>query len=243
VPNEYFRPDFTAQWSAEWGLRQDSSYRAYVEAAKRRTTTANGIFSAKLHWYQFTWLCRQIRMQDNAGKEQSTPESLAGWFPGLRYVFLWRRDTARQAISYYRAATTQLWFVTSLARGEMLAEEIEFQQIRWFEDILLEHRAGWQDYFARSEIIPLEVAYEDLAGGCQTAVRRILSFLGAAGSQQVTLGPPTLRRQADGDTEVILQKYLSMRNELPAKPDDLFWSAEDKKFLSPSLDGVAGVRK
>ncbi len=154
IPNEYFRSDFTTLWSSEWGLADNVPYQMYVAAAKERTTTANGVFSAKLHWYQFAWLRGQLVAESEPG-DGSSSEAMNRLFPNLRYIFLWRRDTARQAVSYYRASVTQMWFLTYEQKHGVLAEDdVDLQQIRWFEDVLLEHRDNWRAYFAMSRVLP-----------------------------------------------------------------------------------------
>ena len=240
VPNEYFRPDFTRMWSQEWGLEDDASYARYVETAKTLTATANGIFSAKLHWYQFAWLSQQLRAQDGAAEAVSTAELMARWFPRLKYIFLWRRDTARQAISYYRACVTKVWFLTGEARRGALTGEVDYQQIRWFEDILVEHREKWRAYFAEHGVIPLEVIYEDLAADPCAILRKVLADLGLAEGPELAAAPTMLLRQSDDRSEAILEAYLAVRESLRPRPGDLIWSAEDTAFRSPSLS--AGTR-
>jgi trehalose 2-sulfotransferase len=230
IPNEYFRPDFTALWSAEWGLTGNVPYRTYVAAAKERTMTPNGVFSAKLHWYQFAWLLGLLATEPEPG-DGSPSDTMNHWFPNLRYVFLRRRDTARQAVSYYRASKTQVWFQTDKQQHGVLAEDdVDLQQIRWFEDVLIKHRENWRSYFTKNGIIPLEVIYEDLVSDYPAAVHEILAYLGIRGSGDITLSPPSLRRQSDQRTEAILERYRSASGRLVPSPDGLFWSAADKRF-------------
>lgn len=243
IPNEYFRPDFTSLWSAEWGLADGIPYRSYVEAAKRLTVSANGVFSAKLHWYQFAWLCRQLRAQDGQREAESAAKTMARWFPDPRYVFLWRRDTARQAVSYYRASVTQAWFLAGETARQPLDPDIDLQQIKWFEEVLLEHRTSWRAYFAEHGITPLEVIYEDLASDYRRAVSEVLRYLGVAANMAVPLPRPTLRRQSDDQSEAILERYLAVRDALAPRPDGLSWSAEEKRFrllLRPELAMLRG---
>jgi LPS sulfotransferase NodH len=236
IPNEYFRPDFMRLWSAEWGLADHAPFRSYVDAARQFTATGNGVFSAKLHWYQFAWLCQHLRDPDNA-EDESTAERIAAWFPNLKYVFLWRRDAARQAISYYRAAATQVWYVTGQDKQGKLTGAIDFQQIRWFEDVLLEHRINWQAYFADNGIKSFDVAYEDFVAGYDDTVSAILAYLGIPAGEGPASAPATLRRQSDDQSEEILDEYLARRSALARKPDDLRWSTADKQFLSASMPG------
>jgi LPS sulfotransferase NodH len=212
-----------------------------VAAAKERTMTTNGVFSAKLHWYQFDWLRGQLVTEHEPG-DSSSSETLNRWFPNLRYVFLWRRDTARQAVSYYRASVTQVWFLMHKQQHGVLAEDdVDLQQIRWFEDVLIEHRENWRCFFTKNGITPLEVVYEELVSDYGEAVHEILKYLGMSRSGDLTLCPPSLRRQSDGWTEAILQRYLSARHWLTPSPGSLFWSATEKRFRlhSPELASPA----
>ena len=192
------------------GVADNVPYRTYVEAAKERTTTENGVFSAKLHWYQFAWLCGRLFTGPEAD-DGSSAEMLNRWFPNLRYIFLWRRDTARQAISYYRASVSQVWFLAdnahhaALAEGDLAEGDFELQRIRWFEDVLLEHRDNWRTYFVANDITPLEVVYEDLVLDYRVVVHGLLKYLGAVESAVMDFPPPILRRQSDDRTEAILE--------------------------------------
>lgn len=225
-PHEYFRPDFTPLWSAEWGLPSDLGYAEYVKAAVSLTQTSNGVFCAKVHWYQFAWLLRQLAEHPAADQQ---PAVLDTWFPDLRHVFLHRSDTARQAISYYRAATTQAWFTTRGSEPGPGVSEPDLQQVRWFEDVLVQHRKLWRDYFARSGATPLEIRYEDLAADPPGTVNRVLAFLGLPEAAESTY-QPTLKPQADDSTERILEAYLAARDRLAPLPAGLSWNRTLREF-------------
>jgi LPS sulfotransferase NodH len=225
-PHEYFRPDFTALWGSEWGLPSDLGYTDYVRAAVSLTQTPNGVFCAKVHWYQFAWLRQQLAEQASADQQQS---ALGAWFPDLRHVFLHRSDTARQAISYYLAAKTQVWFWTGGRRPGPGVSEPDLQQVRWFEDVLVQHGHLWRDYFARSGAKPLEIRYEDLAADPPGTVNRVLEFLGVSQAADPPR-PPTLKPQSDDSTERILEAYLEARDRLAPLPTDLVWNRTPRKF-------------
>jgi LPS sulfotransferase NodH len=225
-PHEYFRPDFTPLWSTEWGLPSELPYADYVKAAVSLTQTPNGVFCAKVHWYQFAWLLRQLAEHAPADEEQTV---LGTWFPDLRHVFLHRSDTARQAISYYRAAKTQAWFATDGSGSEPGISEPDLQQVRWFEGVLVQHRRRWRDYFARSGVTPLEIRYEDLAADPSATVDRVLAFLGLP-QAAVPTPPPTLKPQADATTERILTAYLESRDRLAPLPAGLQWDKALREF-------------
>jgi LPS sulfotransferase NodH len=222
-PHEYFRPDFTPLWSAEWDLRVGAPYADYVRTALAMTQTPNRVFCAKLHWYQFAWLRGQLVAAD------ADRPSAGDWFPDLRHVFLHRTDTARQAISYQRAAATQAWFATDHAGDRPVVSQPDLQQVRWFEDVLVQHRESWRRYFADAGVTPLEIRYEELAGDPHGTVARVLAFLGLP-HPGTTLPEPVLRPQADAATERVLELYRQAREHLEPLPAGLEWDRSQRQF-------------
>jgi LPS sulfotransferase NodH len=235
-PHEYFRPDFREVWSHEWDLPPRASIDDYITAAQRQTRTENGVFSVKVHWYQLVWLYGAL--------EPGVPftplraaELLQARFSPLQYVFLWRRDTARQAISYYRASRTQKWFAKGSNADGFDPSSADLQQIRWFEDAVIEHRENWRRYFAASNIQPAEVQYESLATSYEKTVATLLSQLGIDSRCRVELqAKRTLRRQADDRTDAILDAYLHAREQLAPKGPAVRSDVSTKQFASTASD-------
>lgn len=236
-PHEYFRPDFVPLWSGEWNLDRPQNITQYIDAAIACTRSANGVFAAKVHWYQLVWLTKALATE--AGLPPEPLVDLAGWFPDPRYVMLRRRDKARQAISYYRAATSGVWFATDDATRSPEVVECDFQQIRWFEDALVDQEARWHAYLRRHGIAPLEVWYEDVVANRGHTVERVLDFVGLPPNQDFALPPPRLRPQADTTSERLLRRYLAVRDGLAPKPDDLRWRDDIRRFVAGSATASA----
>jgi LPS sulfotransferase NodH len=236
-PEEYFRPDFTLLWSDRWKLPKGASYRRYIEAATHFSTTPNGVFGVKLHWYQFAWFLQQMRLLEGEDDSRSDPELVAKWLPDPRYILLLRRDKQRQAISYYRAAKSQVWFVTDDSRPPPSAdddeEEPDFQTIRWLEDALVEHESCWRHFFERHEIEPLEIVYEDFVAEYDKTVLAVLDWLGIALPADFEVEPPSLVKQAGERTERLLAQYLEARETLSPMPANTVWSREMRRYIAP----------
>jgi LPS sulfotransferase NodH len=229
-PHEYFRPDFTDLWSAEWGVPGGAPYRDYVDAALASTQSDNGVFCAKLHWYQFAWLRQQLAAETGTAADNAFSE----WFPDASFVFLHRRDTARQAISYYRASQTQAWFDLGDGAARRQTPDVDLQQVRWFEDVIIDHRDRWRRHFDTHDVEPLEVLYEDLAADNAATVDRVLAHLGVD-EPAPPLPAPRLRAQADDVTERVLAAYRAARPTLLGAPADLVWQRDGRRFVSPAL--------
>jgi LPS sulfotransferase NodH len=229
-PHEYFRPDFVGHWAAEWGLSASAGIRRYIAAAITCARSANGVFTAKLHWYQLLWLTTALAVE--AGFPPEPPADLANWFPNPRYLLLLRRDKARQAISYYRAATSGVWFATDEHTRSPDVVDCDFQQVRWFEDVLVDQETRWRTYLSRYDVTPLEVWYEDVVADRAGTVARVLELLGLPTADIAPLPSLRLRRQADAATARILDRYLAMRDGLAPKPADLGWHEDVRRFVA-----------
>ena len=228
-PHEYFRPDFTDLWAAEWNLLPKPDILSYINAAIARTRSANGVFAAKLHWYQLNWLTTTIAAE--TGLAPGFVVDLAEWFPEPRYVLLRRRNTARQAISYCRAATTGVWFATGKGDGSPHPEDCDLQQVRWFEETLIDHESKWRTYLRACQVTPLEVCYEDMAADLAGTLQRVLGFMGLPTVGETPVPAPRLRVQSDASTDRVLRRYLAVRDELEPRPAGLEWREDIRRFV------------
>ncbi len=192
----------------------------------------NGVFSVNVHWHRLVWLYGALAPGAFFTCARAA-ELVEASFSPLQYVFLWRRDTARQAISYYRVSRAQ----KRLANGKAFdSDPVDLQQIRWFEDEIIEHRQNWRRYFAAGGIEPIEVRYEDLVSAYEETVALLLSRLGIPSAGRLALDAQRLlRRPADDRTEAILEAYLPMRDHLAPKGPDVSWDASGKRFAASSL--------
>lgn len=228
-PEEYFRPDHTKLWQQRWGIGADEPYERYIDAALDYSSTDNGIFSVKFHWYQFDWFLAQLREMPVDGPQVGDAELISSRLPGPAYVYLTRVDKARQAISYWRAGRTDTWFVTddgadSAGLGPGLPEvgrvgrgsdrEPDFPRIRWLERQLVDHETHWLAYFEANGIRPLTVLYEHFSANYGSTVGDIVRWLGAELPDGLERLEPGLKKQADDRTEEILEEYLAIRDSL-----------------------------
>jgi LPS sulfotransferase NodH len=236
-PEEYFRPDFMSWYLSEWHGPPKASFDEYLIMCFRATTTENGIFSAKVHWYQMAWLVSQLRSTGNAAE---SPHSLVERaFPNVHYVHLVRTDTVRQALSWYRAIETNEWFrlATEGTSSEERSEFPDFQQVRWLEDLILEHQQMWCDYFRPVNASQLEVDFDDFVRRPEVTVRNVMRFVGADYPSGVPIPRGAMLRQSDARTEVWAQAYRQVRDGLAPKDSDVSWSAVENRFVQKTASG------
>ena len=233
-PDEYISISVHRRLAAEWGY--PPSYEpatTRVAQAMERTTTANGFFALQAHWFDFALLLRTIL---NTAGHSDLPDHVDRLLVSPRYVHLSRRDTAAQALSYYRAIYTGVAQVHAEApsnEGGGGPEPVLYEQVKWLENLLIDWDAQWQAYFARCDIRPLEIFYEDLAAAYGPTVERVLDFLDLTSALPMrNLGAPYRKIPSDW-TNRHLDEYRTARARLAPQAVEDLWSREDRIFEIP----------
>jgi LPS sulfotransferase NodH len=213
-PLEWFSPHAEESRRARWGLDKspDATYASYLDQVRVRSTTRNGISGTKLHFYQFTELVKKLT--DVEGFEgMTTAEMMMKVFPNLRYLWLTRRDKARQAISYLLATKTGDWWIIDggkLGRSEDTIAESDFDPlaVARLEETLAQNDGAWLSYFENNNVSPLIVYYEDLAADYRGTVVRILKWLEVPNADAVAVRPSRLKQQSTARNEDWLKRYM-----------------------------------
>ncbi len=227
-PREWFQAEEQRDQAARWGLGPDGGDALGAEYLRRVLdggTTPNGVFGAKVMYYQMADLPRRVATGDSAYRHGAArfPGSM---LPGLRYLWLRRRDAARQAISYARAAQTDVWWqidgATPAAPRAGVAGRPTFDPhgIARLEREVVQGDALWRRYFGDLGVTPLEVHYEALAADYASEIRRVLAWLGVGDGPATRVRPPRLRRQADELSEEWVRRYAVWKAGRDASADD-----------------------
>jgi len=176
-------------------------------------TTDNGICGAKLMYFQFAELATKLATLTKY-RQLPLADSLSILFPRLQWIWLRRRDTARQAISYYRASQTDVWWRIDGEQNPKrpgTTDDATFDPlaIARLEQELVLNDLNWQVYFNDSGIAPLTLYYEDLAADYPGILVHVLKWLGIPDADIVPVAPPRLEKQADSQTEKWLSRYIA----------------------------------
>jgi LPS sulfotransferase NodH len=194
-PIEAFAPDFREPWYERWGLRRGTSFSEYLDAALKFGTTPNGVYGTKIQWMHVGLLASDVGY---SGSPENVLESL---FPEAVYVNVVRQDRRAQAISWFRACSTNEWFRTAAAVQPPDPPVLDIERVRYLERHIDWQQSSWQKYFSDRCIRPLSVEYEHLSTSYRGEVGRVLAFLGLDESAAKGIPEPTLVRQADDTTQ------------------------------------------
>ena len=157
---------------------------------------AGGRFPAKLMWPHRNNLAQKI------GAPRDASLLLANAFPRAAWLFVRRRDSFRQVISFWRAKRTDRWHIyTDQPEPDL---EYSFAEIDTCARELALHERLWQDFFARAEVTPYVVWYEDVL----THPGILNGYLARFGGR-ITTTQVSLKKQSDDRSERYLDQYLS----------------------------------
>lgn len=219
-PDEFFdiHPKNEQNWANRFRIPPGASYIDHLQAATR---TQNGVFGFKLHWHQMPALSnRLLERRPDAESLARRPvfDLLQERFPGIRFVWLTRRNKVAQAISYYRAAETNIWRVWGDNRpaAPASARKADYSRagIERHLRMLNNMDAGWQRFFAVHKITALPLVYEDFVQSYEPTVRRVLAFLGLS-TDGLIVPPPALQRLGNAESEEWERRFLN--EAIPAR--------------------------
>jgi|SRR5579859_1190806 len=207
-PKEYFAPECEQEWFERLGV---STYTDYLSKVIEAGTTPNGIFGAKVHWYQFKDWSSKLR-QLPGSEEMTTPDLMSRLFPNLHYLWLTRSDKVRQAVSYLRAIQTGKWWkIDGWEHIGNNTQTFDFERIDRLQSLICANEAAWQEYFRECGVEPFIVTYEELAEDYQTTIQRVLESLHLPLIPDIQIAKTRLKKQADSKSEEWVQRYYKMK--------------------------------
>jgi LPS sulfotransferase NodH len=218
-PREWLNIQEEQQHRAEWRMdhASDLSLMAYLGIARERSTGPNGISGIKLHYYQFANLPKKMEVVEGF-HGLTAPQIMSRLFPNAKYLWLKRRDKARQAISLRLASRSGEWWAIDGVAGDgaprnTAAPEFDPDVIARIEQTLIGNDGKWQAYFDENGITPLVVHYEDLAADYAGTIAKILKWLGVPNADAIDIPPSRLKRQSDARNEEWLARYTAGKKD------------------------------
>ena len=169
-----------------------------MSTAIKAASTPSGMAGFRMFWNGWESFLAQLANADDSQAAQKVLRCVP-------FVWLRRRDTLRQAISFWRATTPRDQFRLPKDSSLVNAPEFDAPAIRGFVELIETNDSHWGRWFEGNGIVPLEIAYEDLDRHPARAVNDVLEHLGV--HADVTLTQPAVKRQADRLTEQYVEQY------------------------------------
>lgn len=179
---EFFNADSIVSISQPADLH---SMREYISQLNQNYLGTTGLFSTKISVDQLAWITRTDLIRD--------------LMPRPRFLFVRRRNTLAQAISFSIAMQTQQW--TTNHGEEEIEPEFRPQDILNLHRIILDSNAHFEAYFQLHKIKPLVLYYEDVLGQEREVLDLVTSYLGIQ-----------LTKTVEREEELTVKKQRTSRN-------------------------------
>ncbi len=208
--NDYDEQSFCNQWEIEFPIQDYEAYMLKI----RETGIRGGIFGMKCLGLQMIHSMRKLQVIPKY-QHMHAAEIMESIFPNLRYIRLKRKDMTRQTISYYRASITMEWFEMEnspplLESKRKMPIYNEAELVR-HEKLLVVLEDFWDEYFAKTNLKPMEIFYEDLDADYEGTLRSVMQYLEVEQAQTVPIAPPRFHKQADAISEDWVLRYTEYK--------------------------------
>lgn len=138
-----------------------------------RKCTIDDVVGVTIHRVHFGGVIKYLKKSLSLETEENPLRVLETFFPEPKFIYLYRRDKVKQAISFKKAHRTDHYTY----KGDPNFGEYSEQEIAVFIQHLCIAEALWMQFFHKHHIEPYILTYEDLCENPVGAVRRILEFL------------------------------------------------------------------
>ncbi len=207
-PDEYFGPMHPPRWQETWGV---STVHDYVEEVLKHGATPNGVFGVKimkLYWKHFLNTLQLANTPDLPADDSLVLDT----FPGMKFIWITRRDKVRQGVSWAKAMQGVPWTWDEDRPFVSEAELVfDFDAIDQFIEETVIHEAAWQAFFSAHAIEPFVVVYEDFVQAYEVTLRALLAFLDIPVPVDFHFQLPKIKQQANSQSEEWVNLYLKKK--------------------------------
>ena len=155
---------------------EDSNKGRYIDSVETlyRRGMKNGVWGAAVHW--LAYMRGMERLKKISGLEDvENFEVLNDLFPGIKFIYLYRLNKVKQAISFIKARQSGMFTFSEQAKDfkfRYSKEDIEKTILKFSK-----WEAEWLDFFEKSEVVPHFLSYEFLCEDKAKSIGGILDFL------------------------------------------------------------------
>lgn len=226
-PQEFFLP----QWEKKSQF-DSTNYPEYLQKTMELFASPNGVSGVKLMWCNFEEVIQRLR-ETTESTSKSDLELLKDVFPDLKFIFISRRNKVRQAISLARSVKTKQWnkYQDSTNPGKISfnrygnisnLQKNPYPYISpgtlevYLSQIEKDERA-WFQFFARNNIEPRIMIYEELYLNRSKNILDVLKFLKIPIIDDLKLNS-SLKKQADFYSNLVVIQYkiyVVIKNFIP----------------------------
>lgn len=159
----------------------------FLRSHHHRPANKEHVLYSRCIWsFQFYDVINRLRDMENISKDIPDAEVLDTIYPNIQYIYLYRSNVVKQAISLEKARQCDQWLTINEKLDDyevdpdlkynfgVIAQEVIFR---------MDAQILWDDIFEVMNIAPLRVRYEDLMHDIEMHLSRVADFLGVDSSR------------------------------------------------------------
>lgn len=224
-PNSHFHRPSIAAWLSTYQLSANEfdterdTLRGIFQAARERGTGNTGIFGLRLQGHSFPFFMEKLRVLHPGFS--SDREMFQAAFGETLFIHLTRSNKIDQAISLVKANQSGLWHKSSdgtelersAAPQELIYDSKEIAK-RIAELTILDD--AWKDWFAKENLEPLQISYDQLSAEPSQELARILDRLGLDRNSALDIVPP-VAKLADATNRTWAERFAAEIHDRPGQ--------------------------
>lgn len=190
-------------------------------------------FGEYMHWnykkrQPFPPLCKVIRRHFLSYHKDEDKNNIEVKLPGLKYIWLHRKDNFARAISFYFSLLSKIWRTdVPIRKNEFLSKkEIIFPFIpelalKCYAEVSSEYHNNWNVYLNKSNY--LYVDYEDLISNPHHIRDTVLDYLEIEKvSKKISFDSISMDRPQTQEFIDLLKKNIDITKDMPIIPYDSY---------------------
>lgn len=174
-------------------------FQDYLSQILHQETGKNGIFGIKIHWEHFRNFLNLARKYLGF-RDKSDWEIISTIFPNPYFIYIWRRNLVKQAVSTEIAYQTQQWVKSNQNITAETPKRLIFKplNIYRYKQGLQARNDRWRKFFAQNCVDFYEIVYEDFVLSFENTIRDLVDFIEVDSlSDSYEIKMPTYRQSSD----------------------------------------------
>lgn len=217
LPDSHFHEPSLEKWLGYYGFRKDEfstqkdALKAIFHSAYELGKGVGQVFGLRLQRHSFNFFIEQLNILYPSISDDKLLIEAA--FGRTLFIHLTRENKLDQAISFVKAEQTGLWHkAPDGTELERLSEpkELVYDAAAIAAQLELSEQmeAEWEAWFAKEQIKPLRITYDELSAAPYATLVRVLQTLGLAHEPKVEVTPP-VARLADATNKQWAERFKS----------------------------------
>lgn len=181
--------------SVEYNNKSKSyDYPKYIFNNLQANASENGVSGVKMMWNNFDYLLQKLN-KDYCDLNLTDYDKLEKVFPNIKFIYIYRKNIFRQAISLDKAIQTGRWSVKNIKPNKINNYILSPKFVKTAIKKIKKQNQNWEKFFMNNKIKPYRVVYEDFPNNYENVIHDCINYL-ELDNKNYSIKPPTIQKQS-----------------------------------------------